>query len=335
MTPSPGPAIVLTAGLGRRLLPLTYCRAKPAVPVAGTPLICRTLSWLASEGVRDAVLNLHYRPETIAAVVGDGSDLGIRVRYTWEPLILGSAGGPRRALSLLDSPRVLIINGDTLTNVDLNEMVAAHERTSARVTLAVVPSTDPRRYGGVLADKHGRVRGFTRAGHPEPCYHFIGVQVVEAEVFRELPDGRPAATIGGLYSSLVTQDDGALHAHVVSAAFRDIGTPADYLKTSLALAHDEGLDRPLIGTGTFVDPTARLIRTVLWDEVVVERECELTECVIGDRVRVPSGCRFERRAIVAAESHHMAGSERVGDLLVVPLSTRGPDVRTEGTVLGL
>ena len=331
MTPTP-PAIVLTAGFGTRLLPLTYSRAKPAVPIAGTPLIHRTLSWLAREGVRDAVLNLHYKPETITAVVGDGADLGIRVRYSWEPRILGSAGGPRRALPLLDDHRFLIINGDTLTDVDLTEIVAAHERTGASVTLGVLPNTDPGRYGGVLAHEDGWVRGFTHAGSSEPSYHFIGVQVVETAVFTQLPDGQPAATIGGIYSSLIAHDERALRTHVVSAAFHDIGTPADYLKTSLAIAHEEGLRGPLIGARTSIDQAARLRRTVLWDEVVVEQDCVLTDCVVGDHVRLPPGSRFEGLVIVVApERHQLAGGQRVGDLLMVPLSPGGHDMKLQGT----
>ena len=87
-------ALLLTAGLGTRLRPLTYARAKPAVPVNGEPLVRRILKWLTGHGIRDVVLNLHHRPETIAAVTGDGADLGIRIRYSWEQPVLGSAGGP-------------------------------------------------------------------------------------------------------------------------------------------------------------------------------------------------------------------------------------------------
>jgi NDP-sugar pyrophosphorylase family protein len=93
----PPSALVLTAGSGTRLQPLTYVRAKPAVPVAGTPLVVWILRRLVEAGVRNAVLNLHHRPETIAGVVGEGRDLGLSVRYSWEQPILGSAGGPRRS----------------------------------------------------------------------------------------------------------------------------------------------------------------------------------------------------------------------------------------------
>src|SRR6185503_2747497 len=86
------PAMVLSAGLGTRLRPLTDVRAKPAIPVAGVPMIRRILAWLTGHGVREVVVNLHHRPESIAAVLGDGSDLGARVRYSWEqPIVLGAA----------------------------------------------------------------------------------------------------------------------------------------------------------------------------------------------------------------------------------------------------
>ena len=88
------PALVLTAGFGTRLDPLTRLRAKPAVPLAGTTLIDRILAWLHHEGVRDVVLNLHSQPESLAGILGDGAHLGLRVRYSWEQPLLGSAGGP-------------------------------------------------------------------------------------------------------------------------------------------------------------------------------------------------------------------------------------------------
>src|SRR6476469_6215905 len=97
--------LVLTAGLGTRLQPLTLARAKAAAPVDGEALACRTIRWLAGHGVTDLVLNLHHKPESIAAAVGDGAGLGARVRYSWEsPVVLGSAGGPRHALPLLLDP---------------------------------------------------------------------------------------------------------------------------------------------------------------------------------------------------------------------------------------
>src|SRR5947207_8835687 len=121
-------AMVLTAGLGTRLRPLTDVRAKPAIPVAGEPMIRRIVAWLAGHGVDDVVLNLHHRPETIAAAAGDGSDLGARIRYSWErPVVLGAAGGPRQALSIIGTDVFFLINGDTLTDLDLDAFSQAHQ----------------------------------------------------------------------------------------------------------------------------------------------------------------------------------------------------------------
>ena len=157
------PALVLTAGLGTRLRPLTLVRAKPAVPIAGEPLVRRIITWLRAAGVSDLVLNLHHLPETIASVVGDGSDLDVRVRYSWEqPAVLGTAGGPRRALPLLGSGTFLIVNGDTLTDVDVPALVASHQASNALVTLALVPNDQPQKYGGVVFDAESRVTGFVR-----------------------------------------------------------------------------------------------------------------------------------------------------------------------------
>ena len=158
-------ALILTAGLGTRLRPLTDVRAKPAIPVAGEPMIRRIVGWLAGHGVDDLVLNLHHRPETIAAAVGDGSDLGARVRYSWEqPIVLGSAGGPRQALPIVGADTFFLINGDTLTDVDLDALSDAHQSTGARVTLALVPNRQPHRYGGVRLDADRRVIGFAPRG---------------------------------------------------------------------------------------------------------------------------------------------------------------------------
>src|SRR5262245_32122802 len=144
-------ALVLTAGLGTRLRPLTDVRAKPAIPVGGEPMVRRIIRWLVSHGVTELVLNLHHRPETITAVVGDGSDLGARVRYSWEqPVVLGSGGGPRVALPLVAADPFFIVNGDTLTDVDLTRVADAHAKSGATVTLALVPNREFDRYGGVV-----------------------------------------------------------------------------------------------------------------------------------------------------------------------------------------
>src|SRR5215213_8585523 len=117
------PALLLTAGLATRLRPLSFVRAKAALPVAGEPLARRILRSLAACGVTDAVLNLHHLPHTLTSPIGDGTDIGVRVRYSWEVPVLGSAGGPKRALPLIGRSPFLIVNGDTLTDVNLKDVI--------------------------------------------------------------------------------------------------------------------------------------------------------------------------------------------------------------------
>jgi NDP-sugar pyrophosphorylase family protein len=315
------PVLALTAGLGTRLRPLTLGRAKAAVPVNGEPLARRISSWLARRGFEQQVFNLHHHPESITRCLGDGSDLGAVVRYSWEPLVLGSAGGPRHALPLLtdsESERFVIVNGDTLTDVDLDALLAAHENNRALVTMALIPNPAPEKYGGVIVGADGFVTGFTRRGGADPTFHFIGVQVAEARLFEELPDNVPDDTVNRFYPALIERKPDAIAAFVSQAAFRDIGTPADYLQTSLVLAASEG--DHLVSAHARIHDTASVSRSVLWDGVSVGRNCRLTECVVADGVRIPDGAEYDRCAIVAAVDQAPLSSERrEGELLIARL----------------
>jgi mannose-1-phosphate guanylyltransferase len=280
------PALVLAAGRGTRLDPLTRLVAKPAVPLGDRTLIERVLEHLQREGIRDVVLNLHHKPETIAAVVGDGKHLGLRVRYSWEPDILGSAGGPRHALGLLDSDTFFLVNGDTLCEFPLGPMLAAHEHSSADVTLAVVPNPAPLHYNGIRASDDGIVRGFAPKGAAAGTWHFVGVQIASASVFGSLPDGVPAETISGLYRGFVATQPGRVCVYPVTAPFLDVGTPRDYLTAA----------RQFAGTG---DEWEGALDSIRWPGVRVAPGARLTRCVVAadvpgdvtatDAVLVPSG----------------------------------------------
>jgi mannose-1-phosphate guanylyltransferase len=291
-------ALVLTAGLGTRLRPLTFVRAKAAVPINGEPLARRVARWLAAHEYRDQVFNLHHHPASIATCLGDGSDLGIRVRYSWEQPVLGSAGGPRHALPLLTdggASRFLIVNGDTLTNVDLAALDEAHVRSGALVTMALIPNPAPGKYGGVLVHD-GYVEGFSPAGSGVASFHFVGVQVAEARAFGDLEDGVPSESVNWLYPRLLAGDPRSIAAFVSEATFRDIGTPGDCLRTSHELAAVEGEHE--VGSGVRIDPSAEIVRSSLWNDVTVEPAARLIDCIVADGVRVPAGSVYERSAIV-------------------------------------
>lgn len=316
------PALVLTAGLATRLRPLSRVRAKAALPVAGEPLVERILRWLAAAGVAEFVLNLHHLPETITGLIGDGAGLGVRVRYSWETPVLGSAGGPRHALPLLGSGEFLIVNGDTLTDVNVAEVLEAHRASGALVTMALVPNTEPDKYGGALVDGNGAVTAFTRRGAGERSYHFIGVQVAQSTAFESLPDHTPHESVGTLYPELIRSRPGSIRAFISETAeFLDIGTPADYLQTSLRLAAREGRPSVSAGRGTRVESSARLTDTVLWDDVAVGAGARVERCVVADGVRIPSGTDWSDLTIrVPTGDLEPKESIRHG-LAVAPMST--------------
>jgi mannose-1-phosphate guanylyltransferase len=300
---------VLTAGLGTRLRPLTDVRAKPAIPVAGVPMIRRILAWAARHGITDAVLNLHHQPQTLTAVVGDGRDLGVRVRYSWEqPAILGSAGGPKLALPVVGAETFFLINGDTLTDMDLAAMADAHRASGALVTLALVPNRAFTRYGGVRVAADGSVTGFAARGPAaEGSAHFIGVQLVHASVFASLPAGTAIHSIGGVYDDLIREQPGSVRAFLGDWPFFDVGTPADYLRTAAAFA-TSGVDA---GRNARIDPSARVVASVLWDDVEVGAGAALEQCIVTDGVCVPAGATYARSILMTNDGAIIASA--IGD----------------------
>jgi len=314
------PALVLTAGLATRLRPLSFVRAKAALPVAGTPLIHRILRPLRSAGVQDVVLNLHYLPRTLTSLLGDGSALGMRIRYSWEVPVLGSAGGPKRAIPLLANPEsripspgtFLILNGDTLTDVSLPALLDDHRRSGALATMAVVPNTEPEKYSGVGVGPDGAFTGWVPRGSREPSYHFIGVQVAEPAAFASVPADTPSE-VRTLYPALVAARRGAVRAFRTQASFMDIGTPSDYLETSLLLAAREGIDT---SAGAEISPTARIERSILWDDVIVEDGAMLKDCVVTDGVRVPADTSWHGVTIRVASAELTPGERRIEGLAI-------------------
>jgi NDP-sugar pyrophosphorylase family protein len=254
--------------------------------MAGKALVERVLEWLRGQGIDDVVLNLHHKPESITAIVGDGAHLGMRVRYSWERQILGSAAGPKLALALwpaLNSP-CLIVNGDTLTDLSLEPLIEAHRASGARVTMAVIANPRPDHYNGIRADANNTVTGFIPKGHSEPTWHFIGIQVVDPAVFDRLTPGEPAETVSGIYRDLVAESPGAIRVFPTSAPFLDVGTPADYLSAVLDLA---GTDVVVEGSAT-IAPSAVLRRCVVWNGVTIAAGTRLTDSVVLPGLIVPA-----------------------------------------------
>ena len=299
MSTWPPPAIVLTAGLGTRLRPLSDILAKPAMPVGAEALACRILTRLADAGIREAVLNLHHLPHTVTRAIGDGSQCGIRVRYSWEqPRVLGSAGGPRHALPLVDGDTVLIVNGDTLCDMPIRALWDVHLRSGALVTRGLMRHPQPGRYGGVVLDAPvaaqgegvlaaGASAGFVPRTSPVPSVHFPGIQLVQREVLAPLPDDTPSESVLEVYPRLMASHPGTVRGAVFDAHFDDVGTVDDYRRTCLRLAGDAHGN--VIDATAVLSASATIRNTIVWPGAHVPDDCLLENAIVTGRTRLAPG----------------------------------------------
>src|SRR3954466_9332398 len=152
-------AVILVGGEGTRLRPLTATVPKPVLPLVDRPFLVYMLEWLRRHGVADVVMSCGFLATSVRNVLGDGSHLGLRLRFVEEPEPRGTAGALKYAEDLLDE-RFLMLNGDVLTDIDLTAQIAQHERTGAVGTLALVPVDDPSAYGLVRLEDDGAVTEF-------------------------------------------------------------------------------------------------------------------------------------------------------------------------------
>jgi NDP-sugar pyrophosphorylase family protein len=304
------PALVLSAGLGTRLDPLTRLAAKAALPLGECTLIEHVLAWLRGQHVTDVVINLHHRPETIAAVVGDGAHLGLRVRYSWENPVLGSAGGPRHALPLIGNETFLVVNSEPLCDFDVAPMVDAHRFGGADATLAVVPNPAPDVFNGLVVDDEWRIRRFAPRGQADGTWHFIGVQVVQASLFARLEDGVPAETVHGLYRDLIADDPGRLRAwHAPTTSLHHIGTPREYFDAVTAL-----------GGTTATGDASGVTSSVVWPGTRIGSDVELDHCIVAGIDEVPAGFRAANALLMPASAFGADDDVEVRDgIAVVPM----------------
>ncbi|MBV9006101.1 MAG: NDP-sugar synthase [Solirubrobacterales bacterium] len=225
-------ALILAGGEGTRLRPLTSTIPKPVVPLADRPLISYMLEWLHGHGVDDVILSCGFLADGIRAVLGDGSALGMRLRYLEEPRPLGTGGALKFAEELLDE-QFFMLNGDVLTDMDLTAQLHQHEQTGARVTLALIQVEDPSAYGLVRRNPDCSVREFVEKPGPEQIENDLisaGAYVVEREVLEGMgPAGTNISIERQVFPELVNN---GLFGYAASGYWLDIGTPERYLEAT-------------------------------------------------------------------------------------------------------
>lgn len=222
-------AMVLAAGAGTRLRPLTDAIPKPMLPIGGEPLLVHLLRWLKRYGVGDVALNLHHLPEVIQEALGDGSRLGLNLIYSFEPELLGTAGAVKKLEAFFDQPFV-VVYGDLLLDGDLAALIDYHRSRRALVTLGLKHTDDPQSQGMIACDSAGRVLRFVekpaRWDEVQRTAN-AGVYIVEPSVLQYIPADRPSDWGHDMFPLLIAQGV-PLYAQLLEGTVIDIGTPAVY-----------------------------------------------------------------------------------------------------------
>ncbi|SDU52160.1 Nucleotidyl transferase [Gordonia westfalica] len=218
-------AVVLVGGKGTRLRPLTLSAPKPMLPTAGLPFLTHLLSRIHAAGIRDVVLSTSFKAEVFSEYYGDGSKLGLRLRYVTEDEPLGTGGGIRNVLDELTADTVVVFNGDVLGGTDVRDVIDSHRAADADVTIHLVRVSDPRAFGCVPTDGDGRVTAFLEKTQDPPTDQInAGTYVFKREIIESIPYGVPVSVEREVFPRLLTEGK-HVHAHVDHAYWRDMGTP--------------------------------------------------------------------------------------------------------------
>jgi mannose-1-phosphate guanylyltransferase len=310
--------MVLAAGLGTRLRPLTYELTKPMVPVLDRPVMAHILDLLDRHGFEHVIANLHYFPDTIREHFGE------RLAYRFEEELLGTAGGVRACAEFFGEEPFLVISGDALTDLDLTAFAARHREAGGIATLAVKRVSDTSEYGVVLHDREGRITGFQEKPDPAEALSDLGncgIYIFDPKIFDYFPD-RPFADWANDVFPTLLENDVPFHIHEVEEYWNDVGSLAelrqgtfDALRGELRLEVEGQEVRPgvVVGEGTLLPADAEL-EGDLWigRDVQIGSGVRLTgPLVLGDGARVGDGAQL-RESILFPGTEVAAGAILIG-----------------------
>jgi mannose-1-phosphate guanylyltransferase len=299
-------AVILVGGEGKRLRPLTSTVPKPVVPLVDRPFISFMLEWLHRHGIDDVIMSCGFLATSVRNVLGDGSGIGIRLRFVEEPDPRGTAGALKFAESLLDE-RFLMLNGDVLTDIDLTKQLAQHEQTGAKATLALVPVPDPSAYGLVHLEEDRSVREFLEKPSSDSIDSNLisaGAYVLEREVLDLVPAERNVSIEREVWPLLIGE---GLYGFPSDSYWLDIGTPERYLKGTFDIIEGNVITPVTDRLGSdwlAIDESAQIDGRVI-PPAVLERGVRVAEgahvgslAVLAGDVAIGAGSTVERAVIL-------------------------------------
>jgi NDP-sugar pyrophosphorylase family protein len=290
-------AIVLSAGYGTRLWPLTEDRTKPAIPILGKPLVGYVAEYLAGYGIDEIVVNLHHRPESVRRALGDGSRFGVKLHYVEEPVILGTSGALDNTREFFERETFVVVNGKIITDIDLKAAIETHRRMNALATLVLLPNVRRERFS-VVETSAGRVTGFGRMPvdeGPAPLM-FTGIHIMEPRILDYVPRDVFSDSVTDVYPKAMANGE-IIGAHVAAGKWRELSTLKRYLDISVELLKEEGKSS-IAGANGLIDATATVTDSVLWDDVEVAAGARVNRAVLADRVKIGANEVVENAVVV-------------------------------------
>lgn len=305
-------AMIMAAGVGTRLNPLTLKVPKPMIPVINRPILDFILAHLQKFGINNVVANTHYLAEAIQDVYGEKNHLGINFQYVYESELTGTAGGVKKTEFFFDSDETfIVISGDALTDVNIEKLYEEHKKSGAMATMALkeIPMAEVEHFGVVMLDKDSRVAGFQEKPCPEEAKSNLvntGIYIFEPAIFKYIPANQFYDFAKNVFPAMMKNNE-ALYAHVISDYWNDIGTIKQYKSSSLELLNSNiGIEMPYTKTenGWIADtcrvsPLAVFKNTaVIGEGSIVEDNVKFSENnIIGNNCLIKAGARIENSVI--------------------------------------
>jgi len=330
-------AMIMAAGKGTRLRPITDLVPKPMAPIVNRPALYHILRLLQRHGVTEVIINLHHLHDAITAYFGNGAGMGMKIEYSYEPELLGTAGGVKNNEAFLADGTFLVVSGDALTDLDLTGLVAAHRRLGSIATLAVKEVADPSLFGVVVTDDDDRILGFQEKPSRDEARSRLcncGIYVFEPEIFSHILAGEFDDFGRRVFPELLRRNV-PFHIWEGTGYWSDVGNLGEYVRgNSDALSGRVDVEIPgrevrpgvWIGERTVVEDSVRLE-----PPVVIGSDCTVADdvvlegpTVVGDRCEVGAGAHVVR-GLVLPDSHVVPGSVVVDGVIGQRVAAAGDE----------
>ena len=324
-------AMILAAGFGTRLHPLTHTVPKPMVPILNRPILEHTIHLLRTHGIQDITVNLHHLPEIIKDHFGDGKDFGVNLHWSHEPEILGTAGGIKKAQEFLDDKAFLVINSDVVTDCDLSKVIAFHKAKGSALTLVVRQGDSLEQCDPIEVDADDRIVHMVGASTKNKSDDttrilFTGIQVMEPEISDRIPENKFYGTTTDVFPGML-EDELPIFAYWHHGYWKDIGTIQSYLDVHWDLLNgrmDGGLPienhnpasgpvligknckiadtatigpYAVLGDHCIVGDHATIEHSICWEGVTLGKNSHVNQSVLGNGVTVKDKETLDKKTL--------------------------------------